>query len=148
MSIKEIVFEYIHINNGFITYDELKNCILSYNPGSAWNKTHWNYYRSNITSPNGRYFNQFSETERKNLNKAVEPIYEKLPLIENRTMDESKILSSNYHMAKKFTRPASLVKQGGLILYATSLKVSDLLIPPPVASMQPGEVRLSTCDLL
>lgn len=31
-------------------------------------------------------------------------------------------------MTKKITRPASLVKQGDLTLYATSLKVSDLLI--------------------
>lgn len=32
-------------------------------------------------------------------------------------------------MTKKINRPAALVKQGGLTLYATSLKVSDLLIP-------------------
>lgn len=32
-------------------------------------------------------------------------------------------------MTKIITRPASMVKQGKLILYATSLKVSDLLIP-------------------
>ncbi len=32
-------------------------------------------------------------------------------------------------MTKKITRPASLVKQGDLILYATSLKVSDFIIP-------------------
>jgi DGQHR domain-containing protein len=32
-------------------------------------------------------------------------------------------------MTYKITRPASLVKQGNLTLYATSLKVSDLLIP-------------------
>lgn len=32
-------------------------------------------------------------------------------------------------MAKKINRPAALVKQGGLTLYATSLRVSDLLIP-------------------
>jgi DGQHR domain-containing protein len=32
-------------------------------------------------------------------------------------------------MTKKITRPASLIKQGDLILYATSLKVSDLIIP-------------------
>ena len=32
-------------------------------------------------------------------------------------------------MTKKIIRPASQVKQGDLILYATSLKVSDLLIP-------------------
>lgn len=32
-------------------------------------------------------------------------------------------------MNRKISRPASLVKQGGLTLYATSLKVSDLLIP-------------------
>ncbi len=31
-------------------------------------------------------------------------------------------------MTNKITRPASLVKQGGLTLYATSLKVSDLMI--------------------
>lgn len=32
-------------------------------------------------------------------------------------------------MTRKILRPASLVRQGGLILYATSLTVSDLLIP-------------------
>lgn len=32
-------------------------------------------------------------------------------------------------MSKKIVRPAALVKQGQLILYSTSLKVSDLLIP-------------------
>jgi len=32
-------------------------------------------------------------------------------------------------MARKITRPASLIKQGNLTLYATSLKVSDLLMP-------------------
>jgi hypothetical protein len=31
-------------------------------------------------------------------------------------------------MEKSIIRPASLIKQGNLILYATSLKVSDLLI--------------------
>lgn len=32
-------------------------------------------------------------------------------------------------MSKKITRPASLVKQGDLTLYATSLKVADLIVP-------------------
>lgn len=32
-------------------------------------------------------------------------------------------------MSKTIVRPASLVKQGDLVLYATSLKVSDLIIP-------------------
>ena len=32
-------------------------------------------------------------------------------------------------MATKITRPASMVRQGKLILYTTSLKVSDLIIP-------------------
>ena len=40
---------------------------------------------------------------------------------------QKQIIKKNY-MTKKITRPASLVKQGDLILYATSLKVSDLLI--------------------
>jgi DGQHR domain-containing protein len=128
MSIKEIVFEYIHINNGFVNYEELTNLIFSYNPQSAWKKSHWDYYRSNIISINGRYYNQFSETERKNLNKHSDIINKKI-LIESKTTDKSNILYSNYNMIKKISRPASLVKQGGLILYATSLKVSDLLIP-------------------
>ena len=38
-------------------------------------------------------------------------------------------LTKTATMTKKITRPASLVKQGDLMLYATSLKVSDLLIP-------------------
>src|ERR1035437_5100398 len=129
MSIKEIVFELIHINNGFINYEELTNCVFSFNPQSAWKKTHWDYYRSNIISTNGRYYHEFSETERKNLKTPSDIIEKKIPLIENKTTDKSKILFSNYNMTKKISRPASLVKQGGLILYATSLKVSDLLIP-------------------
>jgi DGQHR domain-containing protein len=32
-------------------------------------------------------------------------------------------------MSRRISRPASLVRQGGLTLYATSLRVSDLLIP-------------------
>ena len=32
-------------------------------------------------------------------------------------------------MAKKITRPASMVRQGKLVLYATSLKVADLILP-------------------
>lgn len=32
-------------------------------------------------------------------------------------------------MSKNIVRPASLVKQGDLTLYATSLKVSDLMTP-------------------
>ncbi len=40
----------------------------------------------------------------------------------------NKDLISQAIMAKKITRPASLVKQGTLTLYTTSLKVSDLLI--------------------
>lgn len=127
MSIKEIVFEYIHINNGFINYGELTNCVFRYKPNSAWNKTHWNYYRSQITSSNGRYYNHFSKTERENIKKPFEFIEEKIPSIENNTISESNILYTN--MVKKISRPASLVKQGDLILYATSLKVSDLIIP-------------------
>lgn len=53
-------------------------------------------------------------------------------------------------MTKKITRPASMVRQGDLILFATSLKVSDLLIPDfysierldPVNSSEKGYQRL------
>lgn len=46
-------------------------------------------------------------------------------------------------MAKKITRPAALVKQGGLTLYATSLRVSDLLIPNfySVEQLDPDDPR-------
>jgi DGQHR domain-containing protein len=40
-----------------------------------------------------------------------------------------KIVNFEENMSKIITRPASLVKQGNLSLYATSLKVSDFLIP-------------------
>ena len=73
MSIKEIVFAYIHLNNGVIIYEELEAYVLSYKPGSAWNKSHWNYYRSNITSSNGRYYHEFSEIERRNLKEQAGP---------------------------------------------------------------------------
>jgi DGQHR domain-containing protein len=126
MSIKEIVFEYVRLNNGMINYEELTSCVFSFKPNSAWNKTHWNYYRSQITSPNGRYFNQFSEIERQNLKRPVQLIINQS---EESAVSEFKKITSTYTMTKKISRPASLVKQGGLILYATSLKVSDLIIP-------------------
>lgn len=126
MSIKAIVFEYIHLNCGIVDYEELTNFVLSYKPGSAWNKTHWSYYRSNIISSNGRYFYEFSEIEKQNLKKKEHLVSEQIFSNKNNIIIETKTL---YNMTKKISRPASLVKQGDLTLYATSLKVSDLLIP-------------------
>jgi DGQHR domain-containing protein len=128
MNIKKLVFEYIHLNNGYINYEELTNYVLSFNPSSAWKESHWNYYRSNITSPKGRYYNEFSETERSNLKKRSH-VDEDNQFSANKKENHSELLYSKHNMAKKISRPASLVKQGGLILYATSLKVSDLIIP-------------------
>jgi DGQHR domain-containing protein len=128
MSIKAIVFEYIHLNNGIVDFEELSSFVLDYQPKSAWNKTHWSYYRSNIISPNGRYFNQFTESEKNNLKKPVETKKDSPLRIDNR-WENNLTSSKKINMSTKIFRSASLVKQGGLTLYATSLKVSDLLIP-------------------
>jgi DGQHR domain-containing protein len=127
MSIKEIVFEYVHSTKGCIDYEELTELVFSFNSRSAWNITHWNYYRSQITLPHGRYFNSFIEIERSNLMDRVKLVDNQKPA-ERTEETKSKTLYS-HTMSKKIVRPASMVKQGGLILYATSLKVADLIMP-------------------
>ena len=129
MSIKNIVFEYIHLNKGFVNYDELTECVFSLNPESKWNRSHWDYYRSSITSVCGRYHNEFSAIERENLKSSLNKNEISILSIESKLIDKCELSSSTFNMLKKIFRPASLVKQGDLILYATSLKVSELLIP-------------------
>lgn len=64
--------------------------------------------------------------------KLIDGLIHKLPMFQAEPIVERYLTDNNIKttiMTKKITRPASLVRQGALTLYATSLKVSDLLIP-------------------
>lgn len=61
MTIKDILFEYIEISNGNVNFDEITEIILSKKPTSKWKLTHWNWYKTQIVSSNGKYNEVFSE---------------------------------------------------------------------------------------
>ena len=67
MNIKTFVFKHINSLNGIINFEELTEEILTRHPTSKWDYTHWSYYRSQITSEKGRYFNLFSNEIKNNL---------------------------------------------------------------------------------
>jgi hypothetical protein len=67
MNIKEIVFYHVNSLNGNVDVEELTDEILTKHPDSKWDHTHWNYYRSQITSERGRYFHLFSDEIKNNL---------------------------------------------------------------------------------
>jgi len=66
-SIKELVFDLIHRTSGKIDYKTVTEKVKKYFPKSKWKKTHWYWYRSQITSDRGRYRKLFSSEERQNL---------------------------------------------------------------------------------
>ena len=70
-TIKDIVFEYIIENDGNVDYDEITEYILSIFPDSKWQKTHWAWYKTQITSPKGKYFNLFPDAIRNNLSSRI-----------------------------------------------------------------------------
>lgn len=61
-TIKDIVFDYIDRKDGEVNFDELTNTILTTFPNSEWKKTHWAWYKTQIVSSKGKYFNLFSES--------------------------------------------------------------------------------------
>ena len=61
MNIKAMVFDHIISSKGHVDLQKLTNDILAAFPSSKWDDSHWNYYRSQITSPIGRYKDEFSE---------------------------------------------------------------------------------------
>jgi len=67
-SIKDTLFEYIRKKNGIVSYDELENLILLNFPNSKWKKSHWAWYKAQISSPKGKYYDLFPESVRNNLN--------------------------------------------------------------------------------
>lgn len=66
-SIKELVFDLIHRTSGKIDYKTVTEKVKKHFPKSKWKKTHWSWYRSQITSDHGRYRKLFSSEERRNL---------------------------------------------------------------------------------
>lgn len=60
-NIKNVLFDYIIKNNGEVNFEDITKKILLCFPNSLWKKTHWAWYKTQITSPKGKYFNLFSE---------------------------------------------------------------------------------------
>ena len=64
-TIKSLVFDHIHRHNGQVSYEALTKEVMKHFPGSKWKKTHWGWYRTEITR--GRFKNLFSDEEQDNL---------------------------------------------------------------------------------
>ncbi len=66
-SIKALVYDYVNETGGDVDYDELTRRVMREFPDSAWKKTHWSYYKTQIA--NGRYKADFPEAIRLKLNR-------------------------------------------------------------------------------
>ena len=66
-TIKDLLFAYILQNNGDINFENVTDIILKQFPNSEWKKTHWAWYKTQIVSPNGKYYQLFPEDIRKNI---------------------------------------------------------------------------------
>ncbi|MFE3866488.1 hypothetical protein ACFX5E_00195 [Flavobacterium sp. LS2P90] len=66
-TIKDYLFLYINKNDGIVDFNEISKLIFEKFPESAWKKTHWAWYKTQITSPNGKYYQLFSNSTRDNL---------------------------------------------------------------------------------
>ena len=64
-TIKALVLDHVHRMKGVVDYDVLTREVLQHFPSSRWKRTHWGWYRSQIRS--GRFRNEFSDEERRNL---------------------------------------------------------------------------------
>ncbi|MBN2583419.1 MAG: hypothetical protein JXL80_10150 [Planctomycetes bacterium] len=49
-TIKSLVLDNVHRNGGHVDYDALAAEVKEHFPGSAWKKTHWAWYKSQIVS--------------------------------------------------------------------------------------------------
>lgn len=63
--IKDLVFEFVKTHRGNVDPDALAKKVLQHFPTSAWNKSHWNWYRNQITT--GRFKEQFSDYVKRKL---------------------------------------------------------------------------------
>ena len=64
-TIKSLVFDHVHQNSGKVDYEILTQRVREHFPDSKWKKTHWAWYRHEITR--GRFRDLFTEEERANL---------------------------------------------------------------------------------
>lgn len=70
-TIKDTVFDLIRQTKGSVDYETVAKAVLEHSPKSAWKKSHWGYYRSQITSERGRYRDEFPEEIRANLRRGT-----------------------------------------------------------------------------
>jgi len=70
-TIKELVFDIIRQTDGKVGYETVTKTVKKYFPKSKWKEPHWRYYRSAITSKNGRYKNAFGKNVKRNLSEKV-----------------------------------------------------------------------------
>ena len=63
--IKDLVFDVIHGSVGKVSYEDMAREVKARFPESAWKRSHWAWYRTQIRK--GRYEGEFSEEERTNL---------------------------------------------------------------------------------
>lgn len=68
MTIKALVFQQIAQTKGKVNLEYLFSEIHKNFPDSLRDRCHWQYYKSGITSANGRYFKEFDKEVRDNLN--------------------------------------------------------------------------------
>ena len=76
-TIKALVFDHVHRNKGVVCYEDLTKDVLAHFPTSAWKSTHWAWYRYQILR--GRFKEQFTEEERRNLKLISAPCGVKAP---------------------------------------------------------------------
>jgi len=70
VTIKSVVFDAIRRTQGTIQYPELEKEVLERFPQSAFQKSHWIWYRYQCTK--GKYASQFNRVEKRNLSKPAE----------------------------------------------------------------------------
>jgi hypothetical protein len=75
MTTKDLVFEYIRSTQGHVNLQELTDKVLKNDPFSKWDNSHWGYYRTNITSANGRFADQFSPEIKSKLRLQTERVH-------------------------------------------------------------------------
>ncbi|NLZ05896.1 MAG: HNH endonuclease [Phycisphaerae bacterium] len=70
-TIKDVVFDVIRRTKGTADYEAVTEAVLQHFPDSKWKKSHWGFYRSQITSESGRHRDEFSEEIRANLRRTT-----------------------------------------------------------------------------
>jgi hypothetical protein len=60
-TIKSLVIDYVHRTSGNVQYDVLTDEVKRTFPDSAWKKTHWGWYKNQITR--GRFRSMFTDAE-------------------------------------------------------------------------------------